>query len=301
MTILILAGREDAQAVRVASELRALRHPFRWLDTVSFPERVRGSIRDGNVYVSGRALATPASIYLRGLACHPLIPDFHEDLLARPRGLVAQCEEKRAFLESMLLIFERKGAWIVNTLAANRQHGCKPMQLNLLQCAGLPVPRWIATNDAAAAKRFVRTAGPCVYKPLAGGAMVRMVEQADLAEDRLAALALAPVVFQQYYPGVSMRAFVVGRRVVAAAEIHSSEVDYRRDEQAVVPVRLSREERQAALAAAKACNMAFTGVDFIRGADGFRILECNPSPMFAVFEEKTGLDVSGPLAQFLAR
>jgi hypothetical protein len=29
------------------------------------------------------------------------------------------------------------------------------------------------------------------------------------------------------------------------------------------------------------------------------VLECNPSPMFAVFEDKTGADVSGPLAALL--
>ena len=45
--------------------------------------------------------------------------------------------------------------------------------------------------------------------------------------------------------------------------------------------------------------MRVTGVDLIRGPRGFKVLECNPSPMFAVFEEKTGLDVAGPLADYL--
>ena len=47
--------------------------------------------------------------------------------------------------------------------------------------------------------------------------------------------------------------------------------------------------------------MAFSGVDLIRTAQGFKVLECNPSPMFAVFEKKTGLDIAGPLAAFLLR
>jgi glutathione synthase/RimK-type ligase-like ATP-grasp enzyme len=45
--------------------------------------------------------------------------------------------------------------------------------------------------------------------------------------------------------------------------------------------------------------MAFTGIDFIRSPGGSTLLECNPSPMFAAFERKTGLDVAGPLADYL--
>jgi glutathione synthase/RimK-type ligase-like ATP-grasp enzyme len=44
--------------------------------------------------------------------------------------------------------------------------------------------------------------------------------------------------------------------------------------------------------------MRFTGVDLIRSRRRFVVLECNPSPMFAVFEEKTALDVAGPLAKY---
>jgi glutathione synthase/RimK-type ligase-like ATP-grasp enzyme len=128
---------------------------------------------------------------------------------------------------------------------------------------------------------------------------VRLVEENDLTDERLESLAAAPVLFQEYVPGTPVRAYVVGRRVPAAAEIISPEIDYRRQEDAVIPTALSREERAAALAATRACGMQFTGVDLIRMPKGFRVLECNPSPMFGVFEEKTGLDVAGPLAELL--
>jgi hypothetical protein len=39
---------------------------------------------------------------------------------------------------------------------------------------------------------------------------------------------------------------------------------------------------------AAACAKAFTGIDLIRRPDGeFRVLEANPSPMFAVIERRT--------------
>ena len=300
-SVLIVSGRSDAEARRVAEALGELRVPTAFLDTVLFPGSARFSNREGRLFAGDAEQAAPETVYLRGLATHPLLPGYHEDLVERPRGLVAQCEEKRAFLESLLLTYERAGARLVNTLEANRQHSRKPWQLYLLERARLPIPRRVATNDPRAARAFVKENGPCVYKPLAGGATVRMVTKEDLSAARLASLALAPVLFQEYCEGMSVRAYVVGGRVVAAAEIRSDEVDYRRDEQEVVPTRLSPEERRAAAAAARACGMAFTGVDLLRGADGFRVLECNPSPMFAVFERKTGLDIAGPLARLLCR
>ena len=45
--------------------------------------------------------------------------------------------------------------------------------------------------------------------------------------------------------------------------------------------------------------MWVAGVDLIRRRDVFRVLECNPPPMFAAFEHKTGLDVASPLARLL--
>jgi glutathione synthase/RimK-type ligase-like ATP-grasp enzyme len=299
-TVLIVGAAEDPQVRRVASAIRAQDGRALLCDTQAFPERARISLRDGDVLMAGRKLPQPGAVYVRGLGANPLMPEFDDDLKSRPRGLMAQMDEKQALLTSMLLILEQRGARLVNGLEANGQHSRKPYQLHLLRRAGLPVPRYLATNDPQAVRRFVRTVKNAVYKPLAGGATVQRVKQEDLTDERLSALALAPVLFQELVAGTSVRVYVVGRRVVAAAEIQSSELDYRRAEGAVVPARLSPDERRAAVVAARACGMAFSGVDLIRRAGGFVVLECNPSPMFAVFEQKTGLDVAGPLAELLA-
>jgi glutathione synthase/RimK-type ligase-like ATP-grasp enzyme len=214
---------------------------------------------------------------------------------------LAQLNEKRAMLASLVQVLRARGVRIVNDFEADAQHRQKPYQLTLLHDAGLPVPRFIATNHPPAVRRFVREVGRAVYKPLAGGATVHEVQREDLSDDRLSTLQLAPVLFQELVSGTSVRAYVVGRKVVAAAEIQSTELDYRRDEQAVVPTRLTPIERRAAVAAARTCGMAFTGVDFIRAESRFVVLECNPAPMFAVFERKAGLDVAGPLAAYLLR
>lgn len=301
MPVLVVGGRHDPQAARVKRAIAARGGRAALLDASAFPDHVRVTFSPEGVRVHRRTLPLPGAVYVRGLACEPSSPHLDEELRERPRGLMAECREKRAILESILLHLSSLGVPLVNPPETNAQHGRKPYQLELLRAAGVPVPRWTATNDPAAVRRFVREVGDAIYKPLGGGATVRRVEREDLSDERLSALAYAPVMFQEHVRGVSARAFVVGRRVVAAAEIHSPEVDYRRDERDVVAVRLTAEDRRAAVVAARACGMAFAGVDFIRHGKGFCVLECNPSPMFAVFERKTGLDVAGPLADYLLR
>lgn len=297
---LIVGPVSDPQVVRVRAEIRSRRGRAVLWDTDAYPETASASLTDGRLHLLGKALpASTQSAYLRGTGPSPFSPRHEEDLRSRPRGLFAQWEERLAFISAALMMLEAQGLAVVNTPEVNAQHSRKPFQLELLRRAGLPVPQTLATNDPNAVKAFARDIGPIVYKPLAGGATVRRVEKKDLSRDRLAALALAPVLFQELLEGVSVRAYVVGRRVVAAAEIHSLELDYRRDESSVCATKLSKDERRAAIAAAAACSMRFSGVDLIRGATDFHILECNPSPMFAVFEERTGLDVAGPLAEYL--
>lgn len=297
--ILLAGARHDPQVRRVAKALRGRGAACRILDAPAFPETTRLELGGAGMRLNGKPLPRPDAVYLRALGWHPLSPAFARDLAGRPRGLVAQCDETRALLESLVAEWERAGVPVVNTLEANEQHSRKPLQLRRLEDAGVPVPPWLATNDAAAVRRFVRGAGRTVYKPLAGGALVQPVTPDDLADERLAALALAPVLFQQFVEGAPLRVFVVGNRAAAAAEIQSDALDYRANEQAVVATRLTPDERRIALCAARACGMPFAGVDLIRGPAGPVVLEANPSPMFAVFEDKTGCDVAGPLAGLL--
>ncbi|GMV91240.1 MAG: hypothetical protein AMXMBFR82_10180 [Candidatus Hydrogenedentota bacterium] len=258
------------------------------------------SVDEDRIRVNGKTLpAEVRSVYLRSLGTSYRVPELAKELKQRPHGLLAQLDECGALMVSAVVALEARGARLVNPPDVNAQHGRKPYQLRLLRDAGLPVPRFLASNDPKAVRAFVRRAKRAVYKPLAGGATVQEVEASDLDDERLAALAYAPVLFQELVEGTSVRVYVVGNKVVAAGEIHSRELDYRRGEDAVLSTRLTAHERRAAVAAARACSMRFSGVDLIRTASGFVVLECNPSPMFAVFEEKTGQDVAGPLAQYL--
>lgn len=299
--VLILAGGGDPQADRAAAALASRGVPVVHIDTARFPESVRLTQTVDGYFLDGAPLPPIRSVYVRGLGWHPLAPFHSGELAERPHGFIAQCEEKRALLESLLLDLEADGARIVNTIAANALHGVKPHQFRLIERAGAQVPPWIATNDPRTVRAFAAAQGAVIYKPLSGGARVQPLEPGDLTDERLAALGHAPVLFQRRVEGLSLRVFVIEGTMAGAAAIHSDELDYRGHEERVEAVALSKEEEADALRAAGACAMPFTGVDIIRAADRSWVLECNPSPMFAQLELRTGLDVAAPLADLLAR
>lgn len=122
-----------------------------------------------------------------------------------------------------------------------------------------------------------------------------------MSAERLARLAAAPVLFQAEVPGTNLRVYVVGGTVVAAYEIVSDELDYRGAETEVRPMRLTPAEADACRPPATACEMPFTGLDLRRGPDGrLVVLECDPSPMFAGIQRRTGTEpVSDALAELL--
>ena len=303
-------GREDdPQVARVAEYLRGRGAEPTVISLGDFPARLRLSVWDGAARVGGEALPAASSWYVRSLPMTMPFFDFDprveaagvEELAARWRNLYAAERERQSFITGFVLALGRAGARLVNPPAALDQHFVKLEQLARLRAAGLPVPRTLATNDPEEVLRFHAEAGPLVYKPLAGGALCRRVGAEDLEGARLKALARAPVLFQEEVRGRNLRAYVVGGRVVAAYEILSDEVDYRGSETGLTEVDLSGEEEDAAVRAAGACGMSFTGLDLKRREDGtFALLECNPSPMFAGIERWTKrAPVTAALAELL--
>lgn len=213
-----------------------------------------------------------------------------DELVREWRSAYAGGRERRSFVFSFVGALERGGAVLVNPPATFAQHFLKLDQLQRMRDAAVPVPRTLATNDPAAVLDFAQRIGaPIVYKPVAGGALCRRVSTADLHPERLGLLAKAPVLFQEEIPGRNLRVYVVAGAVVASYEIVSPELDYRGAETAVLPSAVSDEEHDACLRAATACGLVFTGIDIRRRPDGtFALLECNPSPMFAGIERRTG-------------
>jgi glutathione synthase/RimK-type ligase-like ATP-grasp enzyme len=109
---------------------------------------------------------------------------------------------------------------------------------------------------------------------------------------------------QERVEGDNVRAFVLDGRILGAAEIltrSGEETDSRRGGGRVRRVELPAEAQRAATEAAALWGLSFAAVDFMfdERSKNHLVLECNSAPFFVEFERRTGLDVSGALADAL--
>nr|WP_217917330.1 hypothetical protein [Myxococcus sp. AM009] len=303
-TVVLLGARDDAHVQEVARRLRAEDMDTVVVDTRAFPEQTRLSLTESldGIVVDGREVGRPAAVYLRGLHAHPMAfgVDAQEAMDADWRTTLTAFREKSALLLGLLGRWERLGVPLYNPPSSD---GCmhKPAQLAALQAVGLPVPQTLWTNDAEAVRRFARK-GRVAYKPISGGAATRELSAADLTDERLAALAAAPVTFQELLPGESLRVYVLDGAVIASLRIVSSALDFRQHEERIEQVPLPPEVARDCVRACEVLGLRWTGMDLKRDADGVpRILELNGSAMFLGFDARGGTDVAGHLARALAR
>jgi ribosomal protein S6--L-glutamate ligase len=95
--------------------------------------------------------------------------------------------------------------------------------------------------------------------------------------------------------GEDIRCLVVGGKVVASMKRTGAEGDFRsnlhRGGSAKV-VRITREEREAAVRAARAFRLGLAGVDLLRSDSGPKVLEVNSSPGLEGIETATHKDIA---------
>ncbi len=98
--------------------------------------------------------------------------------------------------------------------------------------------------------------------------------------------------------GEDVRCLVIGGKVVAAMKRTAAGDDFRSNLHrggSAVTVRITKEEREAALRSAKVFGLGIAGVDLLRGSEGPKVLEVNSSPGFQGIEEATGKNIAGHL------
>ncbi len=305
MTRIGLVGPPD----RAEIQRLALRLEERGAEPVVLDPRSDPAIRIGRGRVSacGEDLASVRGLYVAEFRLPPPVvrgaageidPDASRAALDRSRRQLAAWN---ALLEHL-----GRRVPVVNPPAAHDVHFLKPYEIAVYERAGLPVPVTVSTTDADfLASLSSRLPGDWITKGLVGG--YTHTERIDLPCSAASAQALlrrSPLLVQERIDGDNVRAFVLAGRVIGAAEIvplTPSEIDSRRGGARVRRVALPDEAAGAAIAAARLWNMAFAAVDFMRQGDTgrFVLLEANSAPFFVHFEARSGLDVSGRLADHL--
>jgi glutathione synthase/RimK-type ligase-like ATP-grasp enzyme len=304
MTIAILGGEQDRQVRAVADALTdrdvevSVWDADNWPGSrpLSFAQRT-----DSERLTIGDRIDTDDldAVYYRRVDLDPRTELFGDDDVDDGYARLNQLREYRGLLLSILRSLESAGIPVVNPAPSMRIHGRKPYQLSVFADAGLPIPETLTTNDPDAVRAFVDEVGDAIFKPVAGGGHARPVDDGDLDGDRLSKLANAPVQFQERLDGDVLRLFVVDGDVVATGRIVSDELDYRQADHDVVEHDPGPAVRSAAVKASETLGLRFSGVDVIVEPDRFGLLEANPSPMFAGFDDLAGTDVAEALAAYL--
>jgi ribosomal protein S6--L-glutamate ligase len=102
--------------------------------------------------------------------------------------------------------------------------------------------------------------------------------------------------------GADIRAFVVDNKVVAAYKRQGKEGEFRSNIHrggSGTPIKLKKNEREAAVRAAKALGLQVAGVDMLQSKKGPLILEVNSSPGLQGIEKATGIDVAEKIIMFI--
>jgi glutathione synthase/RimK-type ligase-like ATP-grasp enzyme len=209
----------------------------------------------------------------------------------------------RLLHEQLLEWLDIAPALVVNRPRAMYANGSKPLQIQLIGEAGFLVPETLVTSDEAEVRAFQRQHGRIVYKSSSG---VRSIVQEldDRASEKLGRLAMLPVQFQEFIPGVDVRIHVVGSRCFAA-EIRSSGIDYRYaglhgKETTLTATELAPELAARCVAMSQQMALPLSGIDLRRRPDGVYVcFEVNPMPAYSYFEAHTGLQIGRALSDLL--
>ncbi|MBE8714671.1 30S ribosomal protein S6--L-glutamate ligase [Sphingobacterium hungaricum] len=185
--------------------------------------------------------------------------------------------------------------------------------MQILSGAGLGLPITGFARSASDVDDLIRMVGgaPLVIKLLEGTQGIGVV----LAETKKAASSVIEafyglgnnILIQEYIKeakGTDIRAFVVDGKVVGAMKRTAKEGEFRsnlhRGGTAEI-VRLTRQQRETAISAAKAMGLTVAGVDLLPSARGPLILEVNSSPGLAGIEVATGKDIASEIIMYLER
>lgn len=214
---------------------------------------------------------------------------------------------------SVVRQFEMMGTFSSNdSLAINRAHD-KLRQLQILAKAGIGLPVTGFAHDVQDVGGMIEAVGgaPLVVKLLEGtqGKGVVLAETKKAAESVIGAFREldANILVQEFIKeagGSDIRAFVVGKRVVAAMERHAAPGEFRSNIHrggSAAKVKLTPEERSTATRAAKQIGLAVAGVDMMRSNHGAVVLEVNSSPGLEGIEEATNVDVAGKIIEYLEK
>ncbi|HKK23484.1 MAG TPA: 30S ribosomal protein S6--L-glutamate ligase [Pseudohaliea sp.] len=207
--------------------------------------------------------------------------------------------------------FEMMGVYCLTESIPLGRSRDKLRALQLMSRKGVGMPVTGFAHDVENGRQLIKMVGgtPVVLKLLEGtqGRGVVLAETYKAAESVIDAFIElgADFLVQEFIKeagGSDVRAFVIGRRVVAAMERSAAEGEFRSNLHrggSAAATKLSPEERRTAVKAAQTMGLSVAGVDILRSSRGPLIMEVNSSPGLRGIEEASGKDIAGRIIDYV--
>ncbi len=214
---------------------------------------------------------------------------------------------------AVLRQFEIMGVYPLNESVAISRSRDKLRSLQLLSRKGIGLPVTGFAHSPDDVDDLIKMVGgaPCVIKLLEGtqGIGVVLAETQKAAESVIEAFMglKANILVQEYIKeagGADIRCLVVGDKVVAAMKRQAKEGEFRSNLHrggAASLIKITPEERSAAVRAANVMGLNVAGVDILRSNHGPVVMEVNSSPGLEGIEVATGKDVAGMIIEFIEK
>ena len=187
----------------------------------------------------------------------------------------------------------------------------KLRSMQILSRAGLGLPKTIFMDYSKDTEGVIEAVGgaPVVIKLLEGtqGLGVVLAENKKAAQSVIEAFhgVKARIIVQEFIKeakGADIRAFVVNGEVIGAMKRQARDGEFRsnlhRGGHAQV-VKLDRQQKHAAVIAAKKLGLSVAGVDMLPSTRGPLIIEGSSSPGLEGIEGATKVDIAGKIIQYL--
>lgn len=240
------------------------------------------------------------SIYYRGTKIEgvdAVIPRIGASVTFYGSAVVRQFEMMKVFtaVESQALVRSRD----------------KLRSLQILARSGVGMPKTVFTNYSSEVDKVIASVGgpPLIVKLLEGtqGVGVVLAPTQKAAESIIQAFhsMKARVIVQEFIEeakGEDIRAFVVDGKVVGAMKRTGKEGEFRSNVHrggSVELIKLNKQQRKAALVAARTMGLSIAGVDMLQSDRGPLILEVNSSPGLEGIERATQKDIASLIIKFV--
>lgn len=187
----------------------------------------------------------------------------------------------------------------------------KLRSLQILARSSVGMPKTVFTNYSKETQTIIDSVGgaPLIVKLLEGtqGYGVVLAPTQKAAESIIEAFhsMKARVIVQEFIQeakGADIRAFVVNNKVVGAMKRQGKDGEFRSNLHqggTATAIKLSKLEREAALTAARAMNLAVAGVDLLQSDRGPLVLEVNSSPGIQGIEISTKKDIAAEIVMYV--